>query len=221
MTVLFAARSAAFKIASRRSGIADITPVSHVPEIRTGHLHAAIPQYLEDCLACRDDELRVAARKVYCEPSLQIGLFLCHKISDVYLLRRPGGGFCFERGEHRTRAGAWDVGRLTNNDSMSSPDPDHERMSLTDRESPIRTRVADPRITHGRTMRNPAQGRPHAKLWDFSRRRGRLSWRLRHCRWPCVFRRVVAPASPADERAPPVACEPTGATTRRSSALAS
>jgi hypothetical protein len=48
------------------------------------------------------------------------------------------------------RALACDVGRLTNNDSMSSPDPGHERMSLTNRESLIRTQVADPRITHGR-----------------------------------------------------------------------
>ncbi len=51
---------------------------------RIGHVHAGFPQYLEDCLACRDHELLVAARKAYCESSLHIGLLLCHRIFDVY-----------------------------------------------------------------------------------------------------------------------------------------
>ena len=43
---------------------------------------------------------------------------------------------------------ACEIGRRTHNDSMSSPDSSHERMSLTNRESVDRTQVADPRITH-------------------------------------------------------------------------
>src|SRR5215469_3031175 len=42
--------------------------------------------------------------------------------------------------------------------SMSSPDPGHERMSLTNRESLIRTEVADPRITHGRYRAQSGKG---------------------------------------------------------------
>jgi hypothetical protein len=100
-------------------------------------------------------------------PPSRLGSSFATKLFDVYLLRRPGGGFCFERSEHRTRAGACDVGRLTNNDSMSSPDPDHERMSLTDRESPIRTQVADPRITHGRYHAQSGTGTASCKALGF------------------------------------------------------
>jgi hypothetical protein len=66
-----------------------------------------------------------------------------------------------------TRALARDVGRLTNNDSMSSPDPGHERMSLTNRESLIRTQVADPRITHGRYHAQSGKGTASSRTLGF------------------------------------------------------
>jgi hypothetical protein len=57
-----------------------------------------------------------------------------------------------------TRALAYEVRRRAHNDSMSSPDPGHECMSFTNRESLIRTQVADPRITHGRYHAQSAKG---------------------------------------------------------------
>jgi hypothetical protein len=57
-------------------------------------------------------------------------------------------------------------------------------------------------------------GRP-----EVSCRRGRLSWRLqRHRRWPRDCRRVVAPASPANEPAQPLHDEPRWARRRRDQA---
>jgi hypothetical protein len=73
-------------------------------------------------------------------------------------LRRCALGHINVLPELLTRALAYEVRRRAHNDSMSSPDPGHECMSLTNRESLIRTQVADPRITHGRYHAQSAKG---------------------------------------------------------------
>src|SRR5215475_13975296 len=64
------------------------------------------------------------------------------------------------------RALACDVGRLTNNDSMSSPDLVMSA-SLTNRESVIRREVADPRITHGRYHAQSGEGTASSRTVEF------------------------------------------------------
>jgi hypothetical protein len=80
-------------------------------------------------------------------------------IEQFLFLRRPfAAGFIVARMDIRTLLPELVTRRTTNNDSMSGPDPGHERLSLTNRSIPrFVPRSPTPNYLDG-TMHNPAKG---------------------------------------------------------------